>query len=116
MGGTPKLDLYSQRIGDYIATQIERDPSGSFKEARRLLDHWQSLVQTHGETLSDPLMARWEEIVSTNNVQEAVAIMRCKDEGTLREQMRRTSPFVAILPEDVRQRIWDGVYGAGQDD
>ena len=90
------MDLFSLMLHVSVAEKLRLNSDEVLRIARRNLSEW--LKNEH------PAHLEWQKIIEAKNPQEIIKlIIQDTDEG---QRLRSSSPFVGVLTETERDKIW----------
>lgn len=90
------IDLFSLMLHASVAEKLRLNPTEVLQIARQNLARW---LKNENSALRE-----WQEILDNQTPEEIIKIItQDTDEG---QRLRSSSPFVGVLSESERERIW----------
>ncbi len=96
------LDLFNLMLHRAIAKKLEQEAECVLQIARNNLNRWLKSESFAGNERF--ALLEWKKILDTHKPEEIIKIItQDTDEG---QRLRSSSPFVGVLTEAERERIW----------
>ena len=90
------IDLFSLMLHAGVAEKLRLNPNEVLQIARNNLNRW---LKNENSALRE-----WQKILETNTPEEIIKLItQDTDEG---QRLRSSSPFVGVLSESERDKIW----------
>lgn len=97
------IDERSRALGEAIGRHLEREPA-LLRVALQRLDQWESAARQRGDSRILPALRVWRDVLAHSTVAEVIELL---GEPSIRAaQLRQSSPFVGVLPEEERAAIF----------
>ncbi len=96
------IDLFNLMLHRAVAERLRQDTKDVLQIARNNLNRWLASESFAGNERF--ALLEWQEILETHTPEEIIKIIsQDTDEG---QRLRSSSPFVGVLTEAERERIW----------